>query len=136
MIATLRNILNYTIQLNPNQTVNIPCYTDSVLNYQATGVVVVETEDSYVPNYIEVTPAVVQFEQNKTTELTVTLSNLTGNTVNIAPRSVIAEIQPVVVDICIPTDETIEENNVNLFNLIHIRTNYTSEQETELKDLL
>ena len=105
------------------------------MNYYPTDTLILETKDSAIPRYIEITPAVVHFD-NKIVDYNVTLSNLSTNTINISPRSIIAELQPVDIEKSIRTEETSDEIYSNIFDLIHIGTDLTPEQDIQLRNLL
>ena len=95
-IAFIRCAEQQKITLKPNQSVTIKGCSDKELNYPTTTAIMQESPASGIPDYIHVTPAVIRFENGRRNEVTVNLSNLTANTVTIAPKTIICELQPVV----------------------------------------
>ena len=67
------------------------------MRYPSTTAIIQESEDSTIPEFIDITPAVLPFEIGKKQEITVTLSNLSTDTVTISPKAIICELQPVTV---------------------------------------
>ena len=137
-IAIIRSAEQAKVTLKPNQTLTIKGKTDKEINYPNTTAIIQESSESGLPGFVDITPAVIQFEYGKKKEVTVTLSNLTTNTVTIAPRTIICEIQPVQV-----TEEVfnnIQDNNPVPFIIdsLHMdQNNVLSEDEKiRLKELL
>ena len=60
---------------------------------------VVPTEKSVLPDDCDTTPAVVHYTFGKNGTADVQVSNVTPSTINISPRAVICELQPVCVDL-------------------------------------
>lgn len=90
-LVTLRSADIKNIIIGPNQSINIRCRIYNELNYQPTRAIVTEASNANLPSYIDMTPAVVHYD-NSIVDVIVNLSNLTTNTVNIAPRASIAEL--------------------------------------------
>ena len=134
-IATVRSAEQHKIQIGPNQSININCTTDNEINCQPTCSIITDTKNSSIPSFIDITPAIVHFDSSKKAGITVNLTNLTTNTVNISPRAIIAELQPVTIDQT-TYEETVEENATNFFDEIHIGEGLAEDQETKLRDLL
>lgn len=94
-IAIVRCAGTQKITLRPNESIEILGYTDKELDFPDTTAILQETENSSIPSYIDITPAVIRYQYRKNGAIAVNLSNLTTNTINIAPRSILCELQPV-----------------------------------------
>lgn len=101
-IAIVRCAVPHKLILKPNETLDIPAYTDRGLKCPPTTAILQETEESSIPEFVDVTPGVVHYKYG-CNSLIVTLSNLTTNTVAISPKAILCELQPVVV-----TDEVLD----------------------------
>ena len=137
-LAIIRSAQNYNIILGPNETINVKGYTYKEIDHATTCAMLQETEESNIPTYIDITPTVIQYDNRKNTEVMVNLSNLTTNTVVISPKSILCEIQPVKIDTS--NYERHSEDNAdeqhNVLDDIHIETNLTEEQTTQIKEIL
>ena len=134
-IATVRNAESHRIRLGPNQSINIRCTTDKELDHTPTCAIVTETKDSSLPSYVDLTPTVIHFTHGCKKEILVNVSNLTTNTVNISPRAVIAELQPVTIDDSVYEDIESGSRN-NPLQDIHIGDGLTKDQDKQIRDLL
>ena len=136
-LAVVRCSSNQRIILKPNESLDIDCYTDKELQYQNTTALLHETDDTYLPDYVDITPGIVEYEYQKNKPLKVNISNLTSNTVSIPPRAVICELQPVKIDEDVFTH--IENQNVkDVLNEVHIDENkkLNDDQRRQIDDLL
>ena len=137
-IAIIRCAEQEKILLKPNQSVTIKGCTDRELNHPTTTAIIQESPESGIPKYIDVTPAVIRFENCKRNEVTVNLSNLTANTVTIVPKTIICELQPVSVTQDVfdnladdkPGADIIDEMNLDENSLL------SEEKKAKLKNLL
>ena len=96
-IAVIRSAQSSKIILKPNQVISIKGHTDKKLHYPSTTAFIQESKDSTIPEFIDITPAVVLFGIGKKQEITVTLSNLSTDTITNSPKTIICELQPVTV---------------------------------------
>ena len=96
-LGIVKSALPIKITLKPGQVTNIKGYIDKKIDHQPTAAMVQPTEDSCIPDYIDITPSLIHYNYVDTDEVTVTLSNTSTNTVNISPKAIICEIQPVTV---------------------------------------
>jgi len=133
-IATVRSAETRVRQIGPNQSINITCISDKEIDHQPTCAIITDTENTTLPNFIDITPAVVHCDNINKKEIIVNLSNLTTNTVNIAPRAIIAELQPVTIDEAVYKD--IQKEHKSALEEIHIGDGLTAEQDKLLRDLL
>ena len=53
------------IILKPNETKTIRAYADNQIPYQKANAILHETEDATIPNFIDLTPSVVEYEYGK-----------------------------------------------------------------------
>lgn len=102
-LAVVRSAVAEKIILHPNESIDIPGIVDKELDYPTTTAILQETSDSNIPDFIDVTPAVIQYKYRRNDELKVNLSNLTTSTIVISPKCILCELQPVVV-----TDEVFD----------------------------
>ena len=102
-LGIIKSAMPCKITLKPSQTINIKGYIDKKIDHQPTAAMVQPTEGSCIPDFIDLTPSLIHYNYSETDEVTVTLSNTSTNTVNISPKAIICEIQPVTV-----TDEVFE----------------------------
>ncbi|KAL4226329.1 hypothetical protein ACF0H5_014312 [Mactra antiquata] len=75
-IAVLRNAVNEKIILKPNESINIPVYTDKEVNYQDTTALIHETQESKLPFFIDITPGIINYKYRNNDEITVNISKL------------------------------------------------------------
>lgn len=134
-LAIVRNAEISKVTIHPNQSIDIKGYTDKELNYHPTCAILQETEDSQLPEFIEISPSVTQFVYQKNGEIRVNLSNLSSNTVTISPRAILCELQPVTVDNTV-FNNIENSNSYNIFENVHIETNLSREQNTQIRELL
>ena len=134
-ISTIRNAESHRIQIGPNQSINIRCVAEKDIDHQPTCAIITETLNSSLSHFLYITPEVVHSDNKNRKDITVNISNLTTNTVNIAPRAIIAELQPVTVDDDV-FKEVEQEEDSNIWDSIHMGEGLEEEEEEELKDLL
>ena len=140
-IAIVRSAMPHKVILKPNETVNVRAYLDNEIDHCVTPALIKQTEDSSIPDYLDITPGVITYEYGKNKNFVVTLSNLSTNTTTISPKQVLCEIQPVEV-----TEEVynrIEQDEVDrqrtkILDDLNIEENPLMEdqQRLRLKELL
>jgi len=141
-LAILRCDTEQKITLGPNETKHIPVKADRKLPYSEAHALVSETEDTSLPEFIDIGPTLVTYDVKKN-EYVVEVSNITYNTVTIAPRAIIAELQPVDIeedmakrkkkeeeDLARRQEEVIENLQIDKDNLLSL------EQKEQMKALL
>lgn len=134
-LGTIRSAETQRIQIGPNQSISIRCTAIKDIEHEPTCAIITDTETTLLPHFIDITPAVVYCDTASKQDIVVTLSNLTTNTVNIAPRAIIAELQSVTVDDTVYKDIEPQQND-NIWENIHIGEDLSIEQERQLRDLL
>lgn len=136
-VAIVRCAEPTRIILGPNESRDILGETDKELEYGQTTAIIHETEDSVLPDFIDITPGIVNYDKEKNRQLIITVSNLTTNSVVISPRSILCELQPVKIE-----DKIVNEPEDNSFHdvigKVTIDTsNYlTEDQHLQIKALL
>ena len=117
------------IILKPNETKTITACADKQIPYQKTYAILHETEDATIPNFIDLTPSLVEYEYGKHSDIFVTLSNITNNTVIILPKAILCELQPVTI-----TGKTIQGNEKEIDGKREEIVNNFSMDENEILD--
>ena len=105
------------------------------MEFNSTCAIIQECEDSTLPDYIDVTPTVIQYEHRNNSELMVNLSNLTTNSVTISPKAILGKVQPVTVDESV-FEKIEKKTSKKIFEEIHIDSKLTSEQNEQVESLL
>jgi transposase InsO family protein len=96
-LAIVRCNSSQKITIFPNHSVEISGYTDKELDHVATTALIQESTESNLPSFVDITPAVIHYEYRKGGEVKISLSNMSTGPVTIAPKSVLCELQPVIV---------------------------------------
>lgn len=137
-IAVLRSAQAERIILKPNESVDITTFTDKEINYPDTSAIIHESEESKLPEYLDITPGVVQYKYGKNSEIVVNVSNLTIHTICIPPKAIVCELQPVKVDHESMKKFQEELQKDDVLGQIHIDTEnkLTVEQRHEINKLL
>ena len=99
----------------PNTSITIPGYIDKAIPYGTTPAILQSTSGSAIPSDLEITPAVTDYRYPVKNLVEVCIDNVTTRTVQIPPKALLCEIQPV----------SIEDPNVS-----------TSQSTTQSKSLL
>ena len=128
-LAIVRSALPQKVSINPNQSVQVLGMIDKEFDYPSTTAIIQECDDSQLPDSIDITPSVICYDYGEKKQVVVTLSNLSTNTVTIAPKAVICELQPV--SIVEEVFDKIEENT----NFNDILTNLKVDEEDILNAL-
>ena len=140
-IGIVKSAVPHTITVRPNERIEIQGFVDKKLDHISTPAILQETEDASLPSCIDITPSVVQYTYQDKMNVTVSLSNVSTNTVNIEPNAFICEIQPVSI-----SEETIERmqetemnrKRTNIVNELDLETssNITGVQQQKLREVL
>ena len=105
------------------------------MEFNSTCAIIQECEDSTLPDYIDVTPTVIQYEHSNKGELMVNLWNLTTNSVTISPKAILGEVQPVTLDESV-FEKIEKKTSKKIFEEIHIDFKLTPEQNEQVESLL
>lgn len=134
-LAVIKSAETNKITIGPNQSITIAGYLDKKLPYNVTCAIIQEASDSSLPDYVDVTPAVIHYNHKEHTEVFVNLSNLTTNSVTISPRTILCEVQPASVDESV-FEKLESETEKRIFEDIHIEEDLTLDQSEQVKSLL
>ena len=94
-LAIVRSAICDKVILKPNETKNIKAYADQKLNYPKVNAMLHEATCATIPDYVDISPGLMEYEYDSTQEFLVTISNITTNTVCIPPQAILCELQPV-----------------------------------------
>ena len=134
-LAIIRCAETTRVTIGPNQSVNVKGYLDKELEFNSTCAIIQECQDSSLPDFIDITPTVINYNFKSNGEVDVCCSNLTTNSVTISPKAVLCEVQPVTVDESV--FERIEtEASKKIFQQVHIDSRLTPEQNDKVESLL
>ena len=64
-IAIIRSSISERILLKPNETIQVKGFIDREMNYPTTTAIIQESEEAGLPEYIDVSPAVIQYQFGK-----------------------------------------------------------------------
>ena len=134
-LAIIRCAETTRITIGPNQSVNVKGYLDKELEYISTCAIIQECQDSSLPDFVDITPTVIQYSYKANGEVNVNCSNLTTNSVTISPKAVLCEVQPVTIDESV-FDRIEREASKKIFDDIHIDSKLTPEQNEQVEALL
>ena len=134
-IAIVRSAETKRLTIGPNQSINIKGYLDKEMEFNHTCAIIQECEDSTLPDFIDVTPTVIQYQHRNNGEIMISLSNLTTNSVTISPKAILGEVQPVTVDESV-FERMEKETTKKIFDEIHIDSKLSAEQDEQVKSLL
>ncbi|KAH3817068.1 hypothetical protein DPMN_118597 [Dreissena polymorpha] len=112
-IALLKSAGTSKIILGPNESKDIYCYTDKELDLQTTPAMTSDSTESGLPDFVDITPGLVNYSYGKNGHIIVNVSNLTTNSVVIAPKTIICELQPVVIADDVLNEEKKDRNKFN-----------------------
>ena len=120
-IAIIRSAEPQKIIIGPNETQTIKGLTDKETGHPKTTALLHESLDSSLPNNIDITPEVINYEHGKNKVVNVTISNVTTNSVVISPKTILCELQPVKVEDIEDHVESVQDHEI--LKQIHIETN-------------
>jgi len=136
IIMVVCNLLVTSVSVPAGKRNLRDCHKD--LDYPATAAMMLEADDSSVAEWLDVEPSVINYRFRKNGEVFVNLSNLTTQTVTIAPRTVLCELQPVTIedDVFKKNEEQQKREQVLADLNIDEDQILTDEQRQELRDLM
>lgn len=94
-IAVVRCAVVQRIIVKPNDKVTIRGYIDKRLPYQQTCAIMQPHPQASLD--LDIDPSLLSYNHNNTDTVEVTLSNLSTNTVRLDPKTILCELQPVVI---------------------------------------
>ena len=87
-----------SITIPPNTSITVPGFIDKALPYGSTPVILQPTNGSIIPHDLEITPSVTDYTYPAKDIVEVNIDNITTRTVQIPPRALLCEIQPVSIE--------------------------------------
>ena len=94
-IALIKSAERSQVIIHPNTKVTIQCHLDQRTPYFSTCALLQATKGSAIPEDLDITPSLVNYDCNSTDTVPVEISNITTRTVAVNPRSLVCEVQPV-----------------------------------------
>ena len=121
----------------PNTSITIPGFIDKAIPYGSTPAILQSTYGSIIPSDLEITPAVTDYRYPAKNLVEVSIDNLTTRTVQIPPKALLCELQPVSIE------DTTEGNTFTtvpprkeLLDLVTIDEEYLTPEELQIsKDI-
>ena len=86
------------ITIPPNSTVSLSGYIDKALPYQPTTAVLQATANSIVPSDLDIVPSLTDYSYPAYHVIRVDIENITTRTVQIPPKAILCELQPVKIE--------------------------------------
>ena len=86
------------VTIPPTTSVTVSGYIDKSIPYQSTPAILHATSDSAIPSDLDIEPTVIDYSYPAQSLVEVCVDNVTTRTVQIAPRSVLCEVQPVTIE--------------------------------------
>lgn len=86
---------NFCISIPPNSTVSISGYIDKAIPYQSTTAVLQATSRSVIPSDLDIVPSLTDYCYPANHMIRVDIDNITTRTVQVPPKSILCELQPV-----------------------------------------
>ena len=134
-IAIVRFAETSRITIGPNQSVNVRGSLDKKLEYSPTCAIIQKCQESALPECIDVTQTVIQYNYKENSDLTINLSNSTTHSITISPKALLCEVQPVTVDESV-FDKIENGASKKIFEEIHIDSNLPPDQKESVEALL
>ena len=85
-----------------------------------------------MPDFVNITPTVIQYQYKANGEVGVHCSNLTTNSISISPKAILCEFQPVTVDESVFVRIESEASKKSCED-IHVDTKLTQGEKNKLK---
>ena len=97
-LACIRSAEASSITIHPNSEVTIEGFMDRCLPYPATCALIQATPRSAIPFDLDIAPSLVTYQCDSNDVIPITISNVSTRTVNINPRALLCELQPVSIE--------------------------------------
>ena len=135
-LAVIRSAEVNSITIPANSTVTIQGVASKELDYHPTCAMIVQTEQSVIPDDFDITPAVINYSCEKNGVIEVQILNVTTSTFVVPPRALLCELQPVNVDFSYKISES-KDSEESILDQISVETVGLTETEVEkIKHLL
>ena len=135
-LATIRSAESSSVIIPPNSDITIQGFMDKCLPYPTTIALIQATHRSAVPCDLDITPSIVTYQCDNKDVIPINISNISTRTVNINPKSLLCELQPVSIE---ETHSSINNNINNTSNDLDVdieKENLTSREVMEAQSLL
>lgn len=94
-LGIVKSAENFCISIPPNSTVSISGYIDKAIPYQSTTAVLQATSRSVIPSDLDIVPSLTDYCYPANHVIRVDIDNITTRTVQVPPKSILCELQPV-----------------------------------------
>lgn len=120
------------ITVKPNTQVTVSAYVGNELPYTPTCAILQQAADCITSNGLDVTPGLINYQYKRNGKLQVQLSNISSRSMVIAPRALLCEITPVMVDdLHITDDAKLDQQFDDLMEKIDLCTDDLSTKQVE-----
>ena len=121
------------VVIPPNTSITIPGYIDRAIPYGSTPAILQSTSGSIIPADLEITPSVTDYNYPVRNLVEVHIDNVTTRTVQIPPKALLCEIQPVnIEDTGVSSTHTDVPPRKELLDLVTIDEEYLTPEELEI----
>ena len=123
------------VTIPPNSAIKVLGYVDKAVPYHNTLSIVQATNNFVIPSDLEIVPSVFNFEYPCKDVIDINIENITTRTVQIQPRAIICEIQPVTIE----DERLMSSNNDDVkepLNLVKIGDDISDQQRQLCMSLL
>ena len=127
-IGLIRTDGTKSITITPNTSITVNGYVDKEIPYQNTPAIVQSTTLAKDSDY-DIEPSLIQYHHKQNGPVTVRISNVTTKTINIPPKAIICELQPVSVQA--GSEQPNEKEISDIMSLIEVTKSDLNDQEFE-----
>ena len=117
-----------SITIRPNTSITVNGYVDKEIPYQNTPAIVQSTTLAKDSDY-DIEPSLIQYHHKQNGPVTVRISNVTTKTINIPPKAIICELQPVSVQA--GSEQPNEKEISDIMSLIEVTKSNLNDQQFE-----
>ena len=98
VLALVKSAEHKSIRIPPNSEVVVQGYLDNEVQYQPVCGLLQASSASYIPHDFDISPVLVNYHYKKTGTIHVHITNVTTQTINVPPRAILCEVQPVSIE--------------------------------------
>lgn len=143
-LAVLKSAQLHNIPIQSNDSKTIACFLDKDIGYRPCLAITQSLTDGLQPSGLEIMPILLDYSPGSSSTVSIRVSNLSNNTVNIQPNSVICGLQicSIYDDSCLEKrrSESMSDLNENKQRFLSefdlSQTTLDSDQENRVKDFL
>lgn len=133
-LCIVKSAEHKTVTIPANGSVLLQGYMDKQIPYHPTCALLQFTKGSGVPTDLDITPGLVRYKHQSRDIIPVHITNVTTRTVNIQPRSIVCELQPVEIADIQPETDHIKDDE--LFDKLAMPTELSKEELLKVKQLI